>query len=223
VHQYCLRILRRELDRTGATGATYLIRGGQLMRTYADGWSGGGMPDFLADPPVRNDSAAERACDQIAAKLLELVYGIPLYHPLFRDADDRLARMRAFLDRYMGKFRPLSAAEKEALRVFASHTVYVPTIGPLGRAATEEDVTAGRAVFHTDGKGAPAAIPLPATAVLARDAAAERPPRVLVVQAEVLPGGRLRYGVVSRHELLDLGEDDLVDLKPAPNAAKDGE
>jgi hypothetical protein len=197
-HPFCLRILRTALDDTTPTGATYEIEKDQLRRREKDGWSGGGIPEYLADPALRRNAAPERACDRVAEKLGELVVGLPLYHPLLKDADERLTALKGALDRFGGNYRRATGREVELLNRRPWTPTYLPDIRPLGRAATADDVKAGKAVFHLDGKGKPADVVLPAAGVLKRDEKKERPPHVLIVQAEVGPGGEVVYGILAR-------------------------
>jgi hypothetical protein len=69
---------------------------------------------------------------------------------------------------------------------------FIPAVS-LDRAATEADVKAGRALFHLDGQGKKATLELPAVGLLVRSEG--EPVKVLILQAEVGPGGTV-YGVV---------------------------
>ena len=82
----------------------------------------------------------------------------------------------------------------------------------LGHAATPEDVAAGRAVFHLDGKGKRAAIVLPATAALRTDGKEEHPPRVLIVQAETDADGNVVCGVITPSGLRTVKRSELDKL-----------
>ena len=90
---------------------------------------------------------------------------------------------------------------------------FLPAIRPLGRAATAEDVKAGTALFHLGGKGKPAELSLPATAVLKRDAKLKEPPRTLIVQAEVGPDGATTYGIIAPHEVRAAAAGELTAIK----------
>jgi hypothetical protein len=86
-------------------------------------------------------------------------------------------------------------------------------VRPLGRAATADDVKAGKAVFHQGGKGKVADLKLPAVAVLKHDENKERPPRLLIVQAEVGPDGKAIYGVITRADIRMVPADELTGIK----------
>ena len=118
-HPYCLAILRRELDNTQPTGAAYKIEENRLVHRRGDGYSSGGIPEYLADPAARHNEAVERTCDVAAEKLNGLVVGLPLYHPLFKDADKRLAALKAGLDRFGATIAGRPGAK-------AGHSTYRP-------------------------------------------------------------------------------------------------
>lgn len=59
-----------------------------------------------------------------------------------------------------------------------------------GRVATEADVIAGRAVFYIEGESGHDPMPVPCCAVQLLDDGSEQ--RVVVIQSEIAPFGRLR-------------------------------
>jgi hypothetical protein len=181
------------------------------------------VPDFLRDPAVRHTEVEERACDVAVEKLGELVVGLPLYHPLFKDADERLKAVKAAFDRFAGKYRRATGFECRLLDVSSFSQTYMPDIKPLGRAATADDVKAGVAVFHLDGKGKPADLKLPAAGVLKRDEKDERAPKVIVVQAEAGPDGAVTYGILSKEGVQTVPAADLTGLKSFAQLAKEEE
>jgi hypothetical protein len=147
-HPFCLAFLRRALDDTELTGAIYTIEGGYLKREQ-EGYRNESIPELLADASARKAQAAERACDGAAAKLLTLAAGLPAYHPLLKDAETRLRAIKETLDRFRGRYRLASPREEAALGVDTWEVAFIPDLRPLGRAATPEDVKAGRAIFWT--------------------------------------------------------------------------
>ncbi len=216
-HPFCLTLLRRALDDITPTGATYVIDKDGLKRKEADGWSAGGAPGFLADPKVRKEEARERACDQAAHKVRELVLGAPLCHPLLRDADQRLAALKEFLDRFQGRLKRMSGAQDYLLEASFFDVRYIPDIRPLDRPATAEDVKAGRAIFHLGGKGKRAEQSFPASGVLRGERDQHgRPARVLIVQAEVGPDGKVIYGIIGPGGLRAVPARDLSDIRTLP-------
>jgi len=187
-HPFCLAVLRRGLDETRRTGRHFYLRGDQIEESRArlpeshrlqlllnaaiDGLRERrrGLTTARPDPKDWNEHAEEKSCDVAATRLVDLVAGVPPYHALHRDAEQSLARLKDFLDRHRGRFRRLTEAEATRLSPASGAPTFVPDICPLGRAATAADVTAGRAIFHLDGKGRPADIQLPAWAILKGEA-----------------------------------------------------
>jgi hypothetical protein len=214
VHPYCLRILRMALDDTTPTGTTCAIEKDQLVDKGKNSEGSTGVPEFLADPAIRRDKAQERACDTAAKKLRELVVGLPLCHPLFKDADQRLAALKAGFDRFAGRHRQANRNESESLRLSPGSTVYFLDFTILDRAATAEDVKAAKAVFHLAGKGIRADLALPAAAVLKRGENKQDPPPVLIVQAEVGPDGQVTYGVIMKDDIRAVPGRELTNIKP---------
>jgi hypothetical protein len=171
-------------------------------------------------------------CDAAAARVTELVAGVPPYHPLHRDADKSLGALKGFLDRCAYRLRRFTGAEAGRLGFRAGDPAYVPAARPLGRAATAADVAAGRAVFHFNGKGKPVAdAPAWVTRVTAPrwewlrtdpiwlgltlwQAVSGPPEDGLVVQAEAGPDGELVYGVIFRRAIRAVRVDEVV---PVPD------
>lgn len=212
-HPFCLAILRAALDDTTPTGAKYTVEERTLWRKSGTGGSGGPVPDFLADPAARREQAAEQACDAAAEKLGEMVVGLPRYHPLFKDADQRLAAFKTAFDRFAGKYRRTNWRESRTLGLSSFSPGYIPDLRPLGRAATAEDVKAGKAVFHLDGKGKLAELTLPAVGILKREGQKERAPGVLIVQAEVGADGQATYGVIQKGEIRAVPGSEVTGIK----------
>jgi hypothetical protein len=220
-HPVCLAALRRVLNDAERTGRHFYLRGDEIEEAGGRRSQWSALPADRRDPAAWAEHAEERTCDAAAVRVTELVVGVPAYHPLHRDADKSLAALKVFLDRHGRRFRRLTEAEARRFDFRARDPAYVPDIRPLGRPATAADVAAGRAVFHLNGKGKPAANPpawvaltgnldahWAAEAEIAKVAAGAGPasdvdpPAVgLVVQAEAGPGGRVYYGVVFRHAI----------------------
>jgi hypothetical protein len=213
-HPYCLDILRQGLDDTRPTGQTYRIIEDFLACEGPRWISSQPLPTFLADPAARRNEAAQRAYDVTAENLNRLVPGQPTYHPLLKDADDRLRSLRASLDRFRRRYRRMTPAETTLLDFSRCEIAFLPDVRPLGRAATADDVKQGKALFHLDGKGKPAGLRLPASAVLRRDADKKDPPRVLIVQAEVGADGALTYGIIGKDVIRAVTSKELADVQP---------
>jgi hypothetical protein len=220
-HPFCLTILRKALDDTTPSGAKYVIEKETLWHRTETGGSGGRVPEFLSDPAVRREEVAERKCDAAAEKLGTLIPCLPLYHPMFKDADKRLEAFKAAYDRFVGSYRRTNWREVRVLDLSDFSPSYLPDIRSLGRAATADDVKAGRAVFHLDGKGKTADLKLPAVAVLKRDGKNARAPKVIVVQAEVGPDGGLTFGVLSKQVVGVVPGHDLMDIKSFAQLAQE--
>jgi hypothetical protein len=226
-HPAGLTLYWQLLDDTTPTGWRYVVESG-IVFEYRP--SGGGSNQFLdpkervADPTRRKAKAAVRACDR-AMERLTAIAGMPEFHPLLNDADDRIRDGRALMDRFVGRIRELSRDEhllftgdRHDLFGRRNGPSYVFDIRPLGRPATAADVAAGRAVFHLDGKGRVAGTTLPAWCVLTVDAGDKHPPRGLVVQAEVGADGATTYGVIFEHAMraVPAAEVEKVEENPKP-------
>ena len=209
-HPFCFRFLRAALDDKTPTGKTYAIDGKTMTVRQHGEVIGSGMsfPIILADAASRQPKATERACDVAGETVAEIVVGVPAYHPLFADADKRLAALAASLDRFGGRLRVATGREEQIFYLNHWHTSsYLPDIRPLGRPATAADVKAVKAVFHLGGKGKVVGMKLPALAVNKADGR-----RILIVQAEVAPDNKTTYGIISRHEIRAATAAELTDF-----------
>ena len=202
----CLPVLREALDDTSLTGVKYAIKEGLFWKV---GISGEGIPDFLAERAVRREEAEERVCDAAMENFGALVAGLPLYHPLFKNAEKRLAAVKTAFDRFAGNYRKTTWRENEILGRDSSTLTYLPDIRPLGRAATAKDVKEGKAIFHLEGKNKPAEIQLPAMALMKIDAKR----KVLILQAEVSSDGQVTYGVITHGGILKMSGEDLTGIQ----------
>jgi hypothetical protein len=137
----------------------------------------------------------------MAGEMTMLCAGLPAFHPLLKDAEERRAAIKKVLDQFRGRWRVLTDAERRAVAGNTSEVRFGPDLRPLGRPATAEDVKGGRAVFHLDGKGKLAEVGIPARGKYKRAARADGPRSTLIVQAEVGPGGEVVYGVIERHAI----------------------
>jgi hypothetical protein len=176
-------------------------------------------PSMFDGAELETGKVAERRCDRAARRLSEALIGLPAVHPLMKDRDARLARLKASCARLVRSARRAATSELEALGLRASPwtVVFIPDFAPLGRAATEADIAAGRAVFHLSGKGTLVDMTLPAIGRLAVEGQA--PVAVLVVQAEALPSGERRYGVLGANTVEEVGADKLTGIEALPDPA----
>jgi hypothetical protein len=114
VHPYCIALLRRELDDKTSSGTIAMIEGDEnYVEKSADGTSSGNIPDVIADPTSRRQQAELRRCDVAAQTLAAMVIGLPVFHPLMKDADQRLETMRTLLDTKSGSLRRATDVERE--------------------------------------------------------------------------------------------------------------
>lgn len=97
--EVAVKALRPSLDDTTETGTTYTIEGDNLKESTGSGWSSGPIPEFLKDAAKRKNNAVCRVCDQAAMKLASFGLGLPEYHPLLKDADERIKKMKETLDK----------------------------------------------------------------------------------------------------------------------------
>lgn len=194
-HPFCLRFLRADLDDVTPTGKTYRVErdadGDRLTHQGGNGSGSTGLPQFLADPAGRRERAEERACDSAAERISGMILGVRPCHPLLKDEDGRVAELRAFLDAYLPHLRRATYAETQVVGVRDfSNVAFVLNVRALAAGATADDVRAGAAIFHLDGKGTPLPdLHLPASAVLKAD----RPPLREPGPADVAAGRAREY------------------------------
>ena len=108
---------------------------------------------------------------------------VPGCGPAVDGVQDRLRSLR----RKISQGGPGRACQPWPFRLDAG---LPPGPAPLDHVATAEDVKAGKAVFHLDGKGKLTDLKLPAVGLLIPDDKKKRWSTVLIVQAEVMPTAR---------------------------------
>lgn len=213
-HPYCLPMMRKLLDDKTETGIIFSIRQGDVMQVDGQRESWDTLPELLKEPAKRRTSAKERACDRAACAVARLVAGLPDYHVLAGDSDERLRWTMAMLDRFEGRFRCLSPTERDWLTSdFRQDFLLAPDIPPLGRPATADDVKAGKAIFDLDGKGKAADLDLPARGTFKQADKKKIPRYCLIVQAEVRPGGEVVYGIIERHAMRKAAASEFDEVK----------
>jgi len=252
-HPFCLTVLRQSLDDTRLTGRHFYLRGDEIehtpllerqdvrLRFLLEEINGrrdrpSGLPADHPDPKDWLEHAEERVCDVAAQRLTQFLAGIEPYHPLHRDADKSLERLKSYLDLRRGQFRRLSDLEAARLALTGPDPLYIADIRPLGRPATAADVAAGRAIFHLDGKGKLAELKSPAWLILKADAtqpvasgnaamdyviraslltgADQQLPAGLIVQAESGPDGTNMFGVIFRNSTRTIRADEVERIEP---------
>lgn len=211
-HPLCLSVLRHALSDPRPTGGHSYRRGTEVEDAIGPArrvWT----PPGGADPEKWHEHVEHRVGDTVAARLGELVIGLPEYHPLRKDADRVRDETRALLIKYARGFRALTWSESHQWGAWrGGDAVYVPDIKPLGRPATAADVAAGRAVFELKGTGKVVAGKLPEWVA---PKGTVRPPG-RVVQAEVGPDGKVVYGVIYRHAIQAVRADEVEPVAERP-------
>jgi hypothetical protein len=196
-HPYWFALARPMFDDATETGRVYKITNRGLEYTGpGNSYGVRGIPDFLRDPKLVRDEAAERIRDRLATEVSEALVGAPPYHPLRTDCDTARRALNEMLGRFDGRLRRVTAAEAKKLSV-AGWGAFIPNIKPLNRAATADDVALGDAVFSLNGKGKPSDVALPAWVTL-ND---KRKTCGLAVQAETGPDGVTVYGVIFAQDM----------------------
>lgn len=210
---FCLVILRRALDDTTPNGTIMTIESDQVAATFPNGSSSSSIPDVLSDLRSRRDEVKVRVCDAAAEKLSTLVIGLPEYHPLLNDSEDRLRAVRSYFERFQKALRRTTSVEDEIFDNRLHEPMFVPDFAGLEGPATATDVSTGKAVFHLNGRGIRTMMTLPASAVARADEKKPHAARVLIVQAEEDSNGDLIYGIIGRREIAALPARDLVQIK----------
>ena len=214
-HPWFLSFLRPELDRTEPTGTRWRREGDTL---HHEGPEGGGSQSGGQeyDPAEWAEEAEERRCDRAAARISMSIVGAPDCHALRKDRDERLAELRALCDRHLAGLRRPTPQEASALGFSGApwEVRFIPALAPLGRAATPEDVAAGRALFELEGQGKPLDLALPAVAQVRTERGLQP---ALVVQAEERDDGARRYGVIAADWIGAVGGDQVATVEPFPD------
>jgi hypothetical protein len=172
------------------------------------------LKELLGEGVGYVEHAEESVADLAAARLHFLMSGLPNPHPLRSDHDQILLEMGKILGRHSRGLRAMTEIESSRFDTWRGGFGFIPDIRPLGRPATADDVRAGRAVFSLSGQGTVAESKLPGWIILKKEAKARRPDYGLVVQAEKDPRGKLVYGVIFRHEMRSVAEDEVDRLLP---------
>ncbi|MCP4442490.1 MAG: hypothetical protein GY810_26590 [Aureispira sp.] len=217
---FCLDIYKKNLDNTNnsdiqlkyyvGSGITSIMDwGGQSSFRLHELWD---TSDYCNGEDV---TLRARNCDMAASKLYQLIFGIPACHVHLKDKDERIARQKAFLDRFK-TFRRLTSKEYNTVNELYAGVRYLPVIPTLNRPATAEDVKGGKALFELKGKGSLADIQLPATAIQKKDKGMEKPLRIYILQAEKNHKGKLVYGTLTEDGPKIFKEGDLINIKHLP-------
>jgi hypothetical protein len=200
-HRFCLPILRAMLDDPATTEVVFRIRGKRLFREADAVTDIRPLPPELTGLDLKAE-VSERRCDVAAQMLNSVVIGLPHHHALLKHADANLAAIRKSVDQFKGR---LAKARPIEFRMFATFgdekLLLLPDFPTLNRPATADDVKAGRAVFHTDGKGKRVEKKLPLIGELKSKGNKEAGERVLIVQAETNADGEVIYGVIARYSV----------------------
>jgi hypothetical protein len=192
-HPYCLPVLRKMLDDAELTRTVYWVQG-KHFGSDGDYNVAGPFPEEFKFRDV-NATATERRRDAAAEALNYMVIGIRFHHALLKKADANLIVFRQEFDRLRSHLRPARPWEVKLFELEGyGKMCLIPDFPALGRAATADDVKAGRAVFHLDGKGKLLDKKLPLIGELKAHGE-----RVLIVQAEMNADGEAIFGVITRY------------------------
>jgi hypothetical protein len=156
---WCLTLLEEALQDTRETGFT------DLLRKDDDEWelfhrepNGNGNIDDGA--PFLDETKYDREwkiriCDRACDALLKFLgdHAQETYLPISKDREAFINDLKTYLSRYRGTFRELSDYLDGGTGFSIEGGRFLPILPPLDRAATGEDVTAGRAVFHLPNPG----------------------------------------------------------------------
>ena len=113
-HPYCITILRKELDNVAPIHVVYAVASDKHMDVTSDNLTKREeIPRVYKHIGLHQKPVQCRRCDQAAEKLCHLVDGLPIYHPILKDSDERLEKMKNILDKPMQTVRPASANELE--------------------------------------------------------------------------------------------------------------
>jgi hypothetical protein len=215
-HPFYVGMLRRRMDCEKNVGGYYELaeRRYDYRNEILKCSHGSPVPKLLANRSLFRSEASERACDGASIRMCHCLFGVPAYHPLFKDAAERLQLMKAAVDAYRGRYRVLTRDERQLLDDGNDCVAprFAPNILALDRPATEEDVLAGDAVFHLEGKGRLTGERLPFWACLTNPPPAPDHKYALVVQAETDEGGGTTYGAVTARGLTRMQPADFARL-----------
>lgn len=209
LHPYCLRILRAELENKNTDGSRISVERGYVVWRLGSTSRETTIPEVIADSDARNESEFGRHCDAVAMQLNSIVLGLPVYHPLLKSPDLRLAEIVAAMDRYLGNYRLLTADEIRSLGLDQWQPYYIPDIRLGMRKATAQDVNSGKALFSINGESVPANVRLPAFAQIKSTG---HP--VLILQAETVPDRKVMYGTICPDAIRVFGSEQLTDPVP---------
>jgi hypothetical protein len=156
----------------------------------------------------------EKTRDQSFKKLSKLLVGLP--------HNTNVKEMKAMLDRFDGRFRRGSKAVWQAEDSWGNPR-FEPDIVPLDRPATAEDVKAGRAVFHLNGKGKRTDLGLPALGMPKSEPGRVNPVAVVIVQAETGPDGVVMYGFIARNAIRSAPATEFNRVTPLKDLKEEGQ
>src|SRR5690606_18994325 len=108
-HPYCIRLLRKVLDDKTFVDVEYSVGvDAKIDVNYYGVSREQEIPGTYKAIGVRRGKIQSRRCDEAALKLCKLVAGLPLFHPVLRDADGRITQIKSILDNPMVTLRRAS-------------------------------------------------------------------------------------------------------------------
>jgi hypothetical protein len=113
LHPLVVTLMRPMLENTAPTENHYSVDGEVMKIEHPGGRGSQGLPEVVraAGEDGRRKEVTSRVCDEAAVMISEMVVGAPGYHPLLKDADKRLADLKAYIDLYGQQLRTLSYPE----------------------------------------------------------------------------------------------------------------
>ena len=206
---WCLILLEEALQDTRETAFTDLIKkddedGWQLFHREPNGNGNLGDATPYLDESKYDREWKLRVCDRACAALLKLLgdHTEKTYQPIAKDREKILDELRAYLARYRDTFQELSDYLDGGTGFSIEGGRFLPILPPLDRAATSEDVAAGRAVFRLPNAGEKPVMTMPLCAEwLAQKSSGTTvggPPHgrfVVILQVERDADGGLWFGI----------------------------
>lgn len=212
-HPFWYPVALAALENKRPTGRTFwLTERGYISNSDAP-QNGDGIEDWLkALNPASNVTQKELLQDCAALALVDRVPGLPRYHLLAPDREERLARIRFLTKAWAGRMKEPDYDLQKAVGFYFAGNYLTPELTPLTKPATEADVASGRAVFTIkNSQLADLGIPLPAQATIGKGEDAES---VAVIQAERFENGKTLCGILGRHRFESVPLSELNNLRP---------
>ncbi len=214
---FCIGLLADKLDDTGLTNNFCTLQGSQVnLAGQTSGMET--LPEGIL-PTDCLPSVQVRECDAVAKLLSSMLRGVPAYHPLLKDRDLRILRLKDFIKMHGSDLQRLAPPVIQALGLepFNPYYSYYPQV--TDHVSTIADVAAHRAIFALGAGARRADLQLPAVAMYlipGKTIKGKAPDteKVLVVQAELDSAGKAHYGIIAREGVLEVDDEQLIGIHP---------